>query len=311
MATPASLRHHVAPDAGEELKMRTRLTAGVLCAGLLFAGPGGARQDFSDVEIRTHKVADGVYYLEGAGGNIGLSVGQDGVVMIDDQFAPLTERIVAAIRALDAGEIRFVINTHLHGDHTGGNENLGRMGVLILARDEVRVRLEGDVPDAALPVLTFNETITIHLNGDEVHAFALPPGHTDGDSYVHFRRADVVHAGDVFRAVGFPYVDTGNGGTVAGTIEALGILIELAGAETKIIPGHGGLSTRDDVIAYRDMIVDIVATARPLVARGLSLEEFLEADPAARYRKDNGDPQRFLEAVYAELAERGDPGDGA
>jgi glyoxylase-like metal-dependent hydrolase (beta-lactamase superfamily II) len=271
--------------------------------GLVLASAAVAQRDFADVEIKTHKVADGVYYLEGAGGNIGLSAGEDGVVMIDDQFAPLTDRIVAAIRALDAGAIRFVINTHLHGDHTGGNENLGRMGVLILARDEVHVRLQGDVPDVALPVLTFNDSITIHLNGDEVHAFALPPGHTDGDSYIHFRKADVVHAGDVFRAVGFPYVDTGNGGTVAGTVEALNVLIDLAGAATKIIPGHGGLSTREDVIAFRDMIVDVVATARPLVADGLTLDEFLKADPAARYRSTHGDPERFLQAVYAELSE--------
>ena len=201
-------------------------------------------RDFSDVEVTAHHVAGGVYYLEGAGGNIGLSVGEDGVVMIDDQFAPLTDKIVAAIRELSNGEIRFVINTHVHGDHTGGNENLGRMGVLILARDEVRVRLADAQAPEALPVVTYSESIMIHLNGDEVHAFPVPPAHTDGDSYIHFRDADVLHLGDVFRTTGFPYIDLANGGTLDGTIGALGVAIGMAGPNTKIIPGHGAVSTR-------------------------------------------------------------------
>ena len=156
--------------------------------------PAQAQQDFSDVEIIPHHVAGNMYYLQGAGGNIGLSIGNDGVVMIDDQFAPLTERIVAAIRELDDGDIRFVINTHVHGDHTGGNENLARMGIDILTRDEVRVRLAETSPREALPVLTYDGSITIHLNGEEVHVFAVPPAHTDGDSFVHFRGSDVIHA---------------------------------------------------------------------------------------------------------------------
>ena len=177
------------------------------CLGLLLAPGALAQQDFSDVEIIPHHVSGSYYYLEGRGGNIGLSVGEDGVVMIDDQFAPLTDKIVAAIRELNDGEIRMVINTHVHGDHTGGNENLGKMGILILARDEVRVRLSAQSPEDALPVLTYSESITIHLNNEEVYAFPVPPAHTDGDTYIYFKDSDVIHAGDVFRTTAFPVID--------------------------------------------------------------------------------------------------------
>lgn len=258
-------------------------------------------RDFSDVEIVAHHVAGGVYYLAGAGGNIGLSVGEDGIVMIDDQFAPLTDKIVAAIRELSDAEIRFLINTHVHGDHTGGNENLGRMGVLILARDEVRVRLAATQAPEALPVLTYSEALTIHLNGDEVHAFPVPPAHTDGDSFIHFRGDDVLHLGDVFRTTGFPYIDLANGGTLDGTIEALAVAIGLAGPDTKIIPGHGGVSTRADVIEFRDMILDVKARVAALVARGMSYEEVAAAQPTASYEAKWGDPERFLTGVYSEL----------
>ncbi|CAN0509484.1 unnamed protein product, partial [Discosporangium mesarthrocarpum] len=179
---------------------------------LLCSSVAHAQRDFSNVEIIAHPVAGSVYYLEGAGGNIGVTIGEDGVVMIDDQYAPLTDRIVAAIRELTDQEIRFLINTHVHGDHTGGNENLGRMGVIILARDEVRVRLAQQSPAAALPVLTYSDAITIHLNGEEVFAFPVPPAHTDGDTFIHFRDSDVIHAGDVFRTTAYPVIDTNNGG---------------------------------------------------------------------------------------------------
>ena len=262
-----------------------------------------AQQNFDNVQIRTHHVAGSVHYLEGQGGNIGLSVGADGVVMIDDQFAPLTDRILAAIRELNDGEIRFLINTHVHGDHTGGNENLGRMGILILARDEVRVRLAAsERPDEALPVLTFKDAITIHLNGEEVRAFPVPPAHTDGDSFIHFVDSDVIHAGDVFRTTAFPYIDTANGGTLQGTLDALAILAGMAGPSTRIIPGHGGVSTREDVMAFRDMIIDVVAKVRPMVARGATYDQVTASNPTAAYASMGyGDPERFLSAVYSEL----------
>ena len=260
-----------------------------------------AQQDFSNVEIVAHHVAGSVYYLQGAGGNIGLSVGEDGVVMIDDQYAPLTDKILAAIRQLNDGEIRFVINTHVHGDHTGGNENLGKMGILILARDEVRVRLAAQSPKAALPVLTYSDAITIHLNGEEVYAFPVPPAHTDGDTFIHFVDSDVIHTGDVFRTTAFPVIDTNNGGTLEGSIQALGLLIGTAGPDTQILPGHGDVSTRMDVMGFRDMILDVRDRVAPMVERGMSYEEVAAADPTAAYNDRYGNPDRFLRAVYTEL----------
>jgi cyclase len=275
-----------------------------LLVGAVFLIPAhtAGQQNFDDVQIVAHHVAGSVYYLEGQGGNIGLSVGEDGVVMIDDQFAPLTDRILAAIRELSDGEIRFLINTHVHGDHTGGNENLGRMGILILARDEVRVRLMATVPEVALPVLTFSDAITIHLNGEAVRAFPVPPAHTDGDSYIHFQGSDVIHAGDVFRTTAFPYIDLANGGTLQGTLDALAVLIGMAGPNTSIVPGHGGVSTRADVIAFRDMILDVISKVAPMVARGMTYEQVAAANPTAAYAdRGYGDPERFLRAVYSEL----------
>ena len=260
-----------------------------------------AQQDFSSVEIIPHHVAGSVYYLEGRGGNIGLSIGEDGIVMIDDQFAPLTEKIVAAIRSLSDGEIRFLINTHVHGDHTGGNENLGNMGVLILARDEIRVRLAQQAPAAALPVLTYSDAITIHLNGEEVYAFPVPPAHTDGDTFIHFKNSDVVHTGDVFRTTAFPVIDTNNGGTLKGTLEALGRLIGVAGPNTKILPGHGVVSNREDVMGFRDMVLDVSDQVEDLLARNMSYEQVAAADPTAAYNAQYGDPDRFLRALYTEL----------
>lgn len=266
----------------------------------IIAGSSIAQQDFSNVEIVPHHVAGSVYYLEGRGGNIGLSIGEDGVVMIDDQFAPLTDRIVAAIRSLNQGEIRFLINTHVHGDHTGGNENLGNMGVLILARDEVRVRLSQQAPQAALPVLTYSDTITIHLNGEEVHAFSVPPAHTDGDTFIHFRGSDVIHTGDVFRTTAFPVIDTNNGGTLPGTLAALGRLIGVAGPNTAILPGHGVVSSREDVMGFRDMVLDVSAQVSSMVDNGMSYEQVAAADPTAAYNAQYGDPDRFLRALYTE-----------
>jgi cyclase len=270
-------------------------------SSLALASSVFAQQDFSSVEIIPRHVAGSVYYLEGRGGNIGLSIGEDGIIMIDDQFAPLTEKIVAAIRSLSDGEIRFLINTHVHGDHTGGNENLGNMGVLILARDEIRVRLAQQAPAAALPVLTYSDAITIHLNGEEVYAFPVPPAHTDGDTFIHFKDSDVVHTGDVFRTTAFPVIDTSNGGTLKGTLEALGRLIGIAGPNTKILPGHGVVSNREDVIGFRDMVLDVSGQVEELLARNMSYQQVAAADPTAAYNAQYGDPDRFLRALYTEL----------
>lgn len=278
-----------------------RLICLMVASGLLVPSLAGAQQDFSNVEIIPHHVAGSVYYLEGRGGNIGLSIGEDGVVMIDDQFAPLTDKILAAIRELNDGEIRFVINTHVHGDHTGGNENLGKLGILILARDEVRVRLEEQSPKDALPVLTYSDAITIHLNGEEVYAFPVPPAHTDGDTFIHFVDSDVVHTGDVFRTTAFPVIDTNNGGTLEGTLQALGLLIGMAGPDTIILPGHGTASNRMDVMSFRDMILDVANAVEGMVESGMSYEQVAAANPTAAYNNQYGDPDRFLRALYTEL----------
>ena len=263
--------------------------------------PLQAQRDFSDVEITPHHVSGTFYYLQGAGGNIGLSIGDDGVVMIDDQFAPLTGKIIAAIRELNDGEIRFLINTHVHPDHTGGNENLGKMGIVILARDEVRVRLSASSPKDALPIMTYSDAITIYLNNEEVHAFPVPPAHTDGDTFIHFRDSDVIHAGDVFRTTAFPVIDTNNGGTLEGTLQALAILVGTSGPNTKVVPGHGIVSDRMDVMRFRDMIIDVADQVRGMVLEGMSYEEVFAANPTEPYNDRYGDPDRFLRAVYTEL----------
>ena len=273
----------------------------VLVSILFLSLPAMGQRDLSGVDIVANHVAGSFYYLQGAGGNIGLSIGEDGVVMIDDQFAPLTDKILGAIRELNDGEIRFVINTHVHPDHTGGNENLGNMGILILARDEVRVRLRASLPKEALPVLTYSDAITIHLNGEEVYAFPVAPAHTDGDTFIHFKNSDVIHAGDVFRTTAFPVIDTNNGGTLDGTLEALGTLVGKAGPDTKIVPGHGEVSSRTDVMGFRDMILDVKSKVVSMVERGLNYEEVAAANPTSAYNARYGDPERFLRAVYSEL----------
>ena len=281
-----------------------RIAFGVGFLGLVAAGSAMAQQDrdWDAVNLTIHHVAGGIYYLEGTGGNIGLSVGDDGIVMIDDQFAPLTERILETIADLDDGEIRFVINTHVHGDHVGGNENLGNLGITILANDRVRVRMvAGMAAEAALPVLTYSDTSTVHLNGEEVHVFTVPPAHTDGDSFVHFRGSNVLHLGDVFRTNNFPYIDVSNGGTLKGTLEALGIAIGMSGPDTMIVPGHGGVSTRDDVVEFRDMALVVAERVERLVRDGASLEDVLGAGTTAEYEEQWGDPERFLTGVYTEV----------
>ncbi|MED5534743.1 MAG: MBL fold metallo-hydrolase [Pseudomonadota bacterium] len=283
--------------------MRNSILTGLLVT-LLACGNAVAQQerDWDAVALTIHPVAGGVYYLEGAGGNIGLSVGEDGIVMIDDQFAPLTERILATIADLDDGEIRFLINTHVHPDHTGGNENLGKMGIAILANDRVRVRMVEEMnPDDALPILTYSDTTTVHLNGEEVHVFTVPPAHTDGDSFIHFRGADVLHLGDVFRTNNFPYIDVSRGGTLQGTLEALAIAIGMSGPDTLIIPGHGVLASRDDVVEFRDMTLVVAERVEQLVREGASLEDVLAAGTASEYEAQWGDPERFLRGVYVEV----------
>jgi glyoxylase-like metal-dependent hydrolase (beta-lactamase superfamily II) len=234
-----------------------------------------------------HKGAGNVNYLEGSGGNVGVLVGDDGVLMIDDQFAPLSEKLVAAMKTLSNKPIRMLINTHVHGDHTGGNENFGKMGIDIIAHDNVRVRLARGVnggapsPAVALPILTYGDTVTLHLNGETITIGKLPPAHTDGDSYIHFANANVIHVGDVFRTTGYPGVDGGNGGTVKGTIDALQRIVDMAGPDTKIIPGHGVVSTRADVVAFRANTIEAQRRFTELIKQGMTVEQVVAANPTA------------------------------
>jgi cyclase len=288
------------------------LPIAVLAAG----AAQGQQQDFSAVVIKTHKVAGNVSYLEGSGGNVGLLVGDDGVLMIDDQFAPLSEKLTAAIRALSSKPIRLLINTHVHGDHTGGNENFGKMGIDIVAHDNVRVRLARGVngaapaPAVAMPIVTYGETMSVHLNGETVTIGKLPPAHTDGDSYIHFANADVLHAGDVFRTTGYPGVDGNNGGTVKGTIDALQVLVDLAGPNTKIVPGHGVVSTREDVATFRTNTIEAQRRVTELIKQGMTLEQVIAANPTADLapkfvtsgpQPDAATTQRFLTQFYNAL----------
>ena len=264
------------------------VAAVVIAFGLAATGAQAQQRNFDDVEIVTHQVSDTVYMLAGAGGNIGASVGPDGIFLIDDQYAPLTDKILAALARISDQDVRFLINTHIHPDHVGGNENLGRLGVTIVGHDSIRSRLAGEsryppAPPIALPVITFKDRVTFHLNGEAAHAIKLPNGHTDGDTIVHFTGSDVIHTGDMFRTTSFPVIDTRHGGTYRGTLQALDQVIALAGAATKIIPGHGGVTDRAMVQTFRAMVATIGHRVQALIDDGQSLEQVVAAQVTADY----------------------------
>jgi glyoxylase-like metal-dependent hydrolase (beta-lactamase superfamily II) len=274
-------------------------------------------RNFDAVQIKTTKVADSIYMLEGEGGNIGVSAGEDGVFLIDDQFAPLTPKITAAVKAISDKPIRFLLNTHWHGDHVGGNENLGKAGVVIIAHDNVYKRMSvggaiqllkqnyAPYPKAALPAISFSQSATFHLNGDDVTSTHLPPAHTDGDSFVRFTKANVIHTGDVFAAYRYPFIDPESGGSVKGVIRAIDILLPLLDDNTKVIPGHGGLSTKKDVLAYRNMISRVVGRIEPMAKAGKTLEQVIAAKPMREFDEEWGKfrkPDAFVEIVYNGLA---------
>jgi len=294
------------------------LSALSLVAMMVVPAPLWAQQDFASVEIRTVPVADGIYMLVGSGGNIGVSVGDDGVVVIDDQYAPLTEKILAAIGAISDGPIRFVLNTHWHGDHTGGNENMGEAGAVLVAHDNVRARLTVDqvldrfgttsetpaAPEGAWPVVTFDETVTFHLNGEEAHAFHTPNAHTDGDVIIHYRDANVFHMGDTYFNGRFPFIDTGSGGSIDGAIAAHDRVLAIADGDSRIIPGHGELSNVAELREARRMLQTVRDRVAVAVAEGKSLEEITASNPGAEWEEgdtaSNGQV-RLIQAILASL----------
>ena len=271
---------------------RHNILIALLTAGLLaLAVPATAADE--EVTIKTVPVADGVSMLVGQGGNIGLFIGEDGTFMIDDQFAPLTARILDAVRAAGGDTPRFLINTHYHADHTGGNENLGKAGTVILSHDNVRERLTVETvieafnmvtppqPKDALPVVTFSTDVTFHLNGGTTHVFHVPRAHTDGDSVIHFQSVNVIHAGDIFFNGFYPFIDVAHGGTVRGMIRAAEAILFLADDDTKIIPGHGPLGDRAQLQAFRDMLATAHDRLSRLRAKGLTVEEAVSEKPLA------------------------------
>ncbi len=287
------------------------LTACLLAAAALCT----QAQDLSKVEIQTVKLNDSTYMLQGAGGNIGLCVGEDAVFLIDDQFAPLAPKIKAAVARITAKPVQFLLNTHFHYDHTGGNEAFGKDGALIVAHDNVRQRMStkqlinlvGNVspqeasPKAALPVVTVASEIRFHINGEEVHAFHVPRAHTDGDLIVHFRKGDIVHMGDTFFNGFYPFIDVGSGGSADGMVAAADRVLALAGEKTRIIPGHGPLASKADLQATRDLLATVAQRIRELRRSGKTDSEIRAAKPAAEFDARYGGgfikPDQFVQMM--------------
>ena len=303
--------------------MRKLCLAVPFLAAVLFAQPAGAQQepDFSKVQIKVTKVSGNIYMLEGEGGNIAASVGEDGIVIVDDQFAPLADKIQAALKNLGITDkpVRFVINTHYHGDHTGGNVPFNNAGSTIIAQDNVRKRLvsggtagnggsikmEVNPADrAALPIITFEHDVTVHLNGEDIRALHFPAGHTDGDSVIFFPKNNVVHMGDDFVRYGFPFIDVASGGSVQGMIDAMEKAAAQLPADVKVIPGHGALSNLDDVREFVKMLKETSAVVEKALQQHKTLEQMKKEkilDPWKKWSGDFVSTDAFIETLYNSL----------
>jgi cyclase len=309
--------------------MRKLAVVGLLLPLVLAAAGATAQQDreFSKVEIKVTKVAGNIYMLEGAGGNIAASVGEDGIVIVDDEFAPLAEKIQAALKGLGITDkpVRFVINTHFHFDHTGGNTPFGSGGSTIIAQENVRKRLmSGGVggnggsvrleykaeSPAGLPIITFEHDVTVHLNGEDIRALHFPAGHTDGDSIIFFPKNNVVHMGDDFVRYGFPFIDVASGGSVEGMVAGVEDAIAQLPADVKVIPGHGEVATLDDVRAYVTMLKETSAVVKKALAAHQTLDQMKQAKILAPWQRWSGDfvnSDGFIETLYNSLT--GTPGE--
>jgi len=298
--------------------MRRRLRAPLALGLVLAAAPAAAQPEAEEVEIRTVPVAEGIHMLVGRGGNVGLFTGEEGPLRIDDQYAPLTPKIRAAVRALQDAPVRFVVNTHWHGDHTGGNENFGKAGAVIVAHHNVRRRLKEGMdhqllgrtippaPDAALPVITFGEDLDFHWNGATLEVRHVEPAHTDGDAVIWFREADVVHMGDTYFNGSYPFIDVQSGGSIDGMLAAVDGVLARATDRTRIIPGHGPLSNRAELRVYRRML----ATVRERIAEAVeagrdadaTVAEAPTADLDAKWGGGFMAPEQFVRIVHADLS---------
>ncbi|MCB1666620.1 MAG: MBL fold metallo-hydrolase [Pseudomonadales bacterium] len=305
------------------------------CLSLLFAvtilaGHGTASAQgnlFEGVELTITPVAGNVYMVQrpGGGGNIGVQVGPDGVLLVDSLFDPFTERLLNSVKQVSDEQVRFLINTHIHVDHVGGNANLAERGVVIFSQENTRLRFLDERsriprnggtfgpphPEAGRPLVTFKDEMSFHLNGEDIQVFHVPPAHTDGDAFIYFPESDVLHLGDVYRTTSYPIIDVYNGGTLKGTIEALNMAIDIAGPNTRVIPGHGlEIVGRNEVIAFRDMILDIQGKVLSMIREGKKLEEVMAAQPTAEYDADWTDdpgwgPEDFVPIVYSQLGGSG------
>ncbi len=297
--------------------MSLRISLKLVTAALFAIGAHmpALAQDFGKIEIKAEKLNDTTWMLVGAGGNMGLSVGEDAVFLVDDQYAPMAPKIKAAIAAITSKPVKFVLNTHFHFDHTGGNEALGKEGALILAHDNVRRRMSADQlisfvgnsarqaasAKVALPVITVPTAISLHINGEEVHAFHVAAAHTDGDLIVHFKGGDIVHMGDVFFNGSYPFIDAGSGGSPLGMIAAFDRVLALAGEKTKIIPGHGPLADKAALQRTRDMLATLVARIHAERRAGKNDEQVRAAQPTADFDAVWGKgfikPEQFVQLV--------------
>ncbi|HUP51845.1 MAG TPA: MBL fold metallo-hydrolase [Longimicrobiales bacterium] len=286
----------------------------ISAVGLLLISPALAlAQDFSEVQITTVPVRGSIYMLQGSGGNIGVSIGDDGTFIIDDQFAPLTEKIQGAIRALTPNPVRFVVNSHWHYDHSDGNENFGRAGALIVSQDRSRQRMESrqvvslsgrvqePYAEVGLPKITFHDSMRFYYNGDLIDVLHLGPAHTDGDAVVYFRDTNVIHTGDVFVRYGLPFIDDPNGGSIEGMIDFTWDIAGLIDDDTIIIPGHGQLSTRADLLAYREMLVTLRDRIRSQMAQGRSADQIVASNPTQGYAEPGAGTERWIRAAVDDL----------
>ncbi len=276
-----------------------------------------AAQNFDKVQIKTEKLSETSYMLTGAGGNMGLSVGEDAVFLVDDQYAPMSPKIRAAIATVSKKPVKFVVNTHWHDDHTGGNEAFGKSDTVIVAHENVRKRMStGQLieflgnqvkpfPKVALPVVTFTQDVSFHLNGDDISVVHVPNAHTDGDAFVHFKKDNVVHMGDLFFNKLYPFIDTSSGGRVEGVIAAVDKVLAQTNDATRFIPGHGPLASKADLVAYRAMLEAISGRIRVMVGEGKTLEQVVAAKPTADFDAAWGKgflpPAKFTELIYKNL----------